>query len=172
MWLKNKVSCEEKLLVDSDSWGSIKQPYVGGFSTSIRWDEFSTPKVCDSCRLIFLVVIIPMKIFETYRVDWSNWDELLEFFLRIFCKHSSPETRIFAAKTWFCYFWSYKTRDSGAPMARHSLLNNSINRSKLKEHLTFFSELFLHTTFQKRSLKCEKHDFSVRKCHRKQFRTS
>jgi len=28
---QKKVSCEKKRPVDSDSWGAIKQPYIGGF---------------------------------------------------------------------------------------------------------------------------------------------
>jgi len=52
VWQKKKVSCEEKWPLDSDSWGSIKQPYVGGFSRSIRRGEFFNPKVWNCCYRI------------------------------------------------------------------------------------------------------------------------
>jgi len=72
---KKKVSCEEERPVDSDSWGPTKQPYVGRFSRSVRRGEFSTPKVWDSCYfcLILSFVMISMKIFATWRIDWCNW---------------------------------------------------------------------------------------------------
>ena len=109
MWQKKKVSCKQKKPVDSDSWGPIKQPYVSGFSRSIRRGEFFTSKVWDSCYfcLIFSFVMISMKIFETYRIDWYNCEELLEFFFRIFRSYLSPGTRFLAGKTWFLHFWSY-----------------------------------------------------------------
>jgi len=64
------------------SWGPIKQHYIGGFSRSIRRGEFFTPKVWDSFYfcLIFSFVMISMKIFETYRIDWYNWRNYWDFF--------------------------------------------------------------------------------------------
>ena len=52
------------------------------FARSIRKGEFSTPKIRDSCYfcLTFPFVMISMKTFETYRIDWYDWEELLEFF--------------------------------------------------------------------------------------------
>jgi len=96
---KKKVSCEEKRPVDSNSREPIKQPYVGRFSRSIRRDQFSIPKIWDSCYFcrIFSFVMILMKILETSRFDWYNWEEHLEFFSE-FSVRTFPEERVFLLK--------------------------------------------------------------------------
>jgi len=147
---KKKVSCEEEQLVHSDCWGSIKQPYVGGISSSIRRGEFSTLKVRDSCYfcVIFPFVIISTKVFETY----TNWEKPLELFSEFFVRTLLRERDFLLGKRDFATFWSYKTRDSGPLRARNTMFNNSIDRSKSEEHLEFFSEVFLITLVQKQSL--------------------
>jgi len=68
--------------VDSDSWGPIKQPDVGGSFRSIRRGEFSTPKVWVSryfCLMIFSEFFVPTflqeprfllqkRVFDTFEV--------------------------------------------------------------------------------------------------------
>jgi len=44
--------------------------------------------------------MISMKIFETYRIDLYNWEELLEFFLEFFVHTFLQERSFFAGKTW------------------------------------------------------------------------
>jgi len=82
-----------------------------------------------------------MKISETYRSDWYNWEGLLEFFFRIFGSHPSPGTRFSAEKTWFWHCSNYETRNSGPPKALYRAA------FQLKRHLSYLSAgktLFWH----------------------------
>ena len=126
------VSCEEKRPVDSDSRGPIKQPYVGGFSRSIRKGEFSTPELWDYCYFLSYFLICDASN-ENF---WNLQDQLIqlrgtfEIFFRIFVLTVLQERGFLLEKRGFDTFQVLEPRDSGPPRARNSNFNDSIDRSK------------------------------------------